>query len=124
MSGGLKPGGATSGLPAGGTSADVLTGAGTWKAGSDVLHDGLATFTGSVAGRVIVGDGAGDVQPTSSAVSALLASADAAALLVAASLVRNALCERTTVSTSTPLPKKPAPVYWPGEVVSTTDWRE
>ena len=80
MSGGLKPGGATSGLPAGGTSADVLTGAGTWKAGSDVLHDGLAAFTGSVAGRAIVGDGAGDVQPTSAAVSAALAAADAPAL--------------------------------------------
>ena len=84
MSGGLKPGGATSGLPAGGTSADVLTGDGAWTAGSDVLHDGLATFTGSVAGRVIVGDGAGGVQPTSSAVSALLASADAAAIAAAA----------------------------------------
>ena len=78
--GGVAVIGGTSGLPAGGTSADVLTGDGAWTAGSDVLHDGLAAFTGSVAGRVIVGDGNGDVQPTSAAVSAALASADAPTL--------------------------------------------
>ena len=79
--GGVAVIGGTSGLPAGGTSADVLTGDGAWTAGSDVLHDGLATFTGSVAGRVIVGDGNGAVQPTSAAVSAALASADAPTLV-------------------------------------------
>ena len=56
--------------------------------------------------------------------SARVASAEAVDLELAASLVRKSLCERTTVCTSTPLPKKPAPVYWPGEVVNTTDWRE
>ena len=32
---------------------------------------------------------------------------------VAASRVRNSSCARDTVLTSTPLPKKPAPVDWP-----------
>ena len=43
---------------------------------------------------------------------------------VAASRVRNALCARVTAATSTPLPKKPAPVNWPCAVASSTCCRE
>ena len=43
---------AAGGLPVGGTAADVLAGDGTWKAATDVLHDGLAAFTGDTAGAM------------------------------------------------------------------------
>ena len=42
----------------------------------------------------------------------------------AASRVRKPLDVRVTVCTRTPLPKKPAPVYWPPSLASCTSWRE
>jgi hypothetical protein len=62
----------------------------------------------------------------SSCCSWLLRASSAAAseALVAASRVRNSLCARVTVVTSTPLPKKPAPVCWLNDVASSTLWRE
>ena len=84
--GGVAVIGGTSGLPAGGTAADLLTGDGAWTQGDDVVTDALGGLIGSVAGRAMVGDGAGGVQPTSAAVSTLLAAADAAGIRSAASL--------------------------------------
>ena len=40
------------------------------------------------------------------------------------SRLNSSLWARDTVATSTPLPKKPAPLNWPLAVVSSTLWRE
>jgi hypothetical protein len=53
------------------------------------------------------------------------AASDAAVDLVAVTCaVRNMLVARVTLSTVTPRPKKPAPVYWPAEVARLTCCRE
>jgi hypothetical protein len=76
--------GGGAGLPAatGAGEVPVSTGAGTTYAASpisDEIGGVLAQFLGGTAGQTVIGDGAGDVTMTSADVSALLASADAAA---------------------------------------------
>ena len=80
VSGSPINGGGGGGAPSG-TGVVTVTG-GVYDVPSstdDVVVSGLSGLVGGVLGEAIVGDGAGSVQQTSADVSALLASADAAA---------------------------------------------
>ncbi len=76
--------GGGAGLPVAGGAGEVpvSAGAGTTYAASPISDEigvVLAQFLGGTAGQTVIGDGEGDVGMTSADVSALLASADAAA---------------------------------------------
>jgi hypothetical protein len=91
VSGSPINGGGGAGLPVAGGAGEVpvSTGAGTTYAASPISTEVggvLAAFLGGTAGQTVIGDGAGNVDTTSADVSALLASADAAAARAALGL--------------------------------------
>ena len=80
----INGGGGGAGLPVAGGAGEVpiSTGAGTTYAASpfaDEVGIALASQVGSVSGKALIGDGAGDVTTTSADVSSFLAAANAAA---------------------------------------------
>jgi len=84
VSGSPINGGGGAGLPVAGGAGEVplSTGAGTAYAAAnfgDEVSAAIAGGIGGTAGQTVIGDGAGDLAMTSADVSALLASADAAA---------------------------------------------
>jgi hypothetical protein len=85
VSGSPINGGGGAGLPVAGGAGEVpvSTGAGTTYVASPVSTEVggvLSGFLGAVSGQTVIGDGAGDLATTSADVSALLASADTAAM--------------------------------------------
>jgi hypothetical protein len=89
----INGGGGGAGLPvaSGAGEVPISTGAGTTYVAAnfgDEVGAAIAAGIGSTLGQTLVGDGAGGITPTSAAVSAVLAAADAAA-------ARSALCDRT-----------------------------
>ena len=86
----INGGGAGLPVATGAGEVPLSTGAGTTYAAAPIsteVSGVLAGFLGATLGQTVIGDGAGDLATTSADVSALLASADAAAM-------RSALCDR------------------------------
>lgn len=83
--GALVVGGGGSGLPAGGTASDTLTGDAAWTPSTTVLFGAMSALLGAdPVGTPVIADGVGGATTSSAAVAALLASADAAAMRTAA----------------------------------------
>jgi hypothetical protein len=87
----INGGGGGAGLPvaAGAGEVPLSTGAGTTYAAAnfgDEVGAAIAAGIGSTLGQAIIGDGAGDIAPTSADVSGFLAASDTAGMLSALSL--------------------------------------
>lgn len=109
MSGGLVPGPVSGGasLPTASAAGEALvsTGAGTTYAATpldEVVIDGLKlALTGEPEGAALISDGAGGVDPTAAAVSALLASSTAAGMRSALGFVPSTLAAQARLVAAT-----------------------